>query len=497
MRTSIISEGGSGANAFSTRRARSLLLAIVAGLATAATMLTIPALSRADSSSSLTVIGTSDVSDSQLMQSVIEPAFNAAYPAYAPMSYVGTGTGQAIANAEAGTSGASVLIVHAASLENQFVSQGYSYPTGTYGNALFTNKFVFAGSPADPAGIGTDDSGNIVQAFVDVAASGIQGNSYFVSRGGTPGTSVEEHAIWALADADLHPSLPSGLLLCTINAASGGGEAPIAAGNGVTADGQACPNSGAVPGGALEPAWYVVTGLTQGPNVEAANNCTYGGGDNCYVLTDDGTYAYLQNQNEIPDLGIVTSNNSGAGAIGGQYLLINYFHGYIINPNKPNETVNLPAAQDFINLITSPSLQTQIAAYLSSTTFARTFGVPYTATAAPTIAASVTPAVVKAGAKKTITGTVTNDEVGYPALSGVKVYVNEVSPTQLSKIAVGKTNAKGKFNFTFEPSATGMYDVTTGTITQIEIKTLKPPFGDLFVPGTSNNVSVTVKASKG
>jgi tungstate transport system substrate-binding protein len=494
MHTSIISEGGWGATALLTRRARSLILALVAALATVAAMLAVPALSRADTSSTLTVIGTSDVSDSQLMQNVIEPAFEAQFPQYS-ISYVGTGTGQAIANAEAGTSGASVLIVHAASLENQFVSQGYSYPTGTYGNALFTNKFVLAGSPGDPAGIGTDDPGNMTQAFIDIAASGINGNSFFVSRGGTPGTSVEEHAIWALADADLHSALPSGLLLCTINAASGGGEAPIAAGNGVTADGQPCPNSGAVPSSALAPSWYVITGLTQGPNVEAASTCSYGGGNNCYVFTDDGTYANLQNQNEIPNLTIDTSNNTGTGAVGGQFLLVNYFHGYIINPGKPNENINLPAAQDFISLITSPSVQQQIVAYLSGTTFAQTFGAPYTATAAPTITAKLSAKSVKSGGKVTATGKVINDEVGFPVLSGVKVYINEVSPTALSKIAVGTTTSTGKFTVKFTPPATGTYDVTTGTITKIENKKLSPPFGDQFVPGTSNTVSVTVKGS--
>ena len=44
--------------------------------------------------------------------------------------------------------------------------------------------------------------------------------------------------------------------------------------------------------------------------------------------------------------------------------MINYFHGYIINPNKPNQQINLPAAKDFLNYITSPAVQKQVAAYL-------------------------------------------------------------------------------------------------------------------------------------
>lgn len=491
MHTSLSSEIGSRGPVAWAQRTRSLLIIVAACLATLAAMLSLPALSRADTSSTLTVIGTSDVSDSALMQNVVEPAFENAFPQYS-ITYIGTGTGQAIANAEAGTSGASVLIVHAASLENQFVANGYSYPTGAYGNALFTNKFILAGNPADPAAIGTDDPSNITQAFLDVAASGINGDSFFVSRGGTPGTSVEEHAIWALAQSHLHSSLPKGLLLCAISAANGGGDAPIAPGNGVTKDGQACPNSGGVPTAAMAPAWYIITGLTQGPNVEAANSCTYGGGDNCYVFTDDGTYANLQNNGSIPNLTVLTSGNSGSGAIGGKYLLTNYFHGYIINPSKPNETVNLPAAQDFINLITSPSLQSEIAAYLSTTAFAETYGAPYTATASPTITLSATKTTVKPSQSVTVTGALLNNELGYPALANQTVTVNEVSPNQVAGIATGTTNSNGRFKFTFKPPESGTYDVTTGTISMIENSQLSPPFGDILEPGQSNNISITV-----
>ena len=54
------------------------------------------------------------------------------------------------------------------------------------------------------------------------------------------------------------------------------------------------------------------TGLTQGPNVLAANACTgYPSGANtCYVLTDRGTYDYLSSGTDpagtIPNLKILT-----------------------------------------------------------------------------------------------------------------------------------------------------------------------------------------------
>src|SRR6476661_9650985 len=87
-----------------------LLAALVPGVSSPAT---------ADDSSTVTVVGTSDVFDSNLVQSVLKPGFEAAYPQY-HLNYVSKGTGAAIAYAEAGT--ASGLLVHAASLENQFVA---------------------------------------------------------------------------------------------------------------------------------------------------------------------------------------------------------------------------------------------------------------------------------------------------------------------------------------------------------------------------------------
>ena len=111
---------------FSTHsRDRRRLVALLAGLLGVIALLLVPSLARADTSSTLTVVGTSDVSDSGLVPNLIQPQFEKAYPQFT-FKYIGTATGTAIASAESGTSGASVLIVHAASLENQFVAQGYS-----------------------------------------------------------------------------------------------------------------------------------------------------------------------------------------------------------------------------------------------------------------------------------------------------------------------------------------------------------------------------------
>ena len=80
----------------------------------------------------------------------------------------------------------------------------------------------------------------------------------------------------------------------------------------------------------------------------------------CYVLTDRGTFDYLASGTDpagsIPNLKIVTRDDS-ASAPGGADELINYFHVYIINPNKPGETVNLTAAKDFVSFLTSSTFQ--------------------------------------------------------------------------------------------------------------------------------------------
>ena len=57
---------------------RGLLVGPFLGLATAVVLLLAPALASADTSSTLTVVGTSDVSDSGLIPNVIQPAVPAA-----------------------------------------------------------------------------------------------------------------------------------------------------------------------------------------------------------------------------------------------------------------------------------------------------------------------------------------------------------------------------------------------------------------------------------
>jgi tungstate transport system substrate-binding protein len=477
---------------------RRLLAAPLLILLAATAVMLAPSLASADSSSTLTVVGTSDVSDSGLVPNVIMPDFEKAYPGIT-FKYVGSATGVAIQNAESGNGQPSALIVHAASLENQFVANGYSYKN-QYGNAIFTNDFVLAGPKADPGGVGTAGAHNIAQAFANVAAAGVAGKATMLTRGGTTtasGTTVEEHTIWGLVNSS-HLT-PAGVVLCDVSAADGGGMSPIKSSVQSTS-GQPCPDSGTV-NGADAPSWYFVNaGANQGANVVATNACTVGtsGANTCYVLTDRGTYDYLASGTS-PSAGTtgirnlaVLSNDNSATAPGGQYALINYFHVYIINPSKPGEAVNLTGAKDLVTLLTSPSFQAQLKTYLANSVG----GPPFTADASPLISLKKKlPGNYNAAKKLTLTGTLTNAEPGYPALAKQTVTVDKIVGTLPVPVASGKTNSTGGFSISFTPPSTGQYELSTGQISMIENATLNPVYGDLLSPAATTPAKLTVHSA--
>ena len=451
-----------------------------------------PSAARADSSSTLTVVGTSDVSDSGLVPNVIMPQFKQQFPQYT-FKYVGSATGTAIQNAENGTGGPSALIVHAPSLENQFVAGGFSF-NNQFGNAIFTNDFVLAGPNADPAGVAANAPNNIAQSFADIATAGAAGKITFITRGGTntaSGTTVEEHTLWALLNSS--GLKPASLVLCNVSAADGGGMSPISSTVQQTS-GQPCPDSGTV-NGTHAPSWYFVnSGANQAANVIATNACTDGtsGANTCYVLTDRGTFDYLHSGTDpagtIPNLKIVTRDNS-ASAPGGANELINYFHVYIINPSKPGETVNLTAAQDFVKFLTAPSFQSQLKNYLPT---ADPGGPPFVADASPNLTASGFPKNYTAGNTVTVKGTLVNAEPGFPVLDDEAVTVNQIVAGVQVPVTTGNTDSTGAYSIKFKPTATGSYNVSTEPISKIEIPTLNPQYGDLLSPAATTAVNVTV-----
>src|SRR6202042_1360359 len=100
---------------------------------------------------------------------------------------------------------------------------------------------------------------------------------------------------------------------------------------------------------------------------------------------------------------------------------------YVINPAKV-PIVNLPAAQDFVNFLTSPTVQNELQNYLPTAVTNDPSGPPFVATANPTITITAPgiPAPYSAGKPVTITGSVVNKELGFPVLDGVPVAVSQV-----------------------------------------------------------------------
>src|SRR5436309_11429352 len=112
---------------------RIVLIAALAGIA-----VFVPAAGGAERDGSTVIVqGTTDVRDSNLLASVIVPAFAAAYPQYT-LKYIAVGSGQAIVNAEAGQG--DVVFTHAPPEEAKFVADHYSYTPA--GQAIFYSDYV-------------------------------------------------------------------------------------------------------------------------------------------------------------------------------------------------------------------------------------------------------------------------------------------------------------------------------------------------------------------
>ena len=98
--------------------------------------------------------------------------------------HVGAGTGAALEISKKGS--IDLVMAHAKSLEEKFVSEGF----GTERIALMYNDFVIVGPPDDPAGIKGNKSAT--DALKKISEKG----SPFVSRGDKSGTHVAEMELW-------------------------------------------------------------------------------------------------------------------------------------------------------------------------------------------------------------------------------------------------------------------------------------------------------------
>jgi len=101
--------------------------------------------------------------------------------------HVGAGTGAALKIASKGN--VDLAMVHAKSLEEKFVKDGF----GTERIDLMYNDFVIVGPPADPAGI--RGMKKATEALKKVA----QKSALFVTRGDKSGTHVSEMNLWERA----------------------------------------------------------------------------------------------------------------------------------------------------------------------------------------------------------------------------------------------------------------------------------------------------------
>jgi len=100
------------------------------------------------------------------------------------INVIAVGTGKAL---ELGKNGdVDVCLVHARSLEDKFVAEGW----GVDRRDVMYNDFIVAGPTADPAHVrGMHD---VIGAFRKIAAANVK----FISRGDNSGTDVMEKAYW-------------------------------------------------------------------------------------------------------------------------------------------------------------------------------------------------------------------------------------------------------------------------------------------------------------
>jgi tungstate transport system substrate-binding protein len=101
--------------------------------------------------------------------------------------HVGAGTGAALDLARRGN--IDLVMVHAKSLEEKFIKEGF----GTERIDLMYNDFVIVGPPADPAGIRGETKA--IDALRKISRKG----ALFVTRGDRSGTHVAEMELWSKA----------------------------------------------------------------------------------------------------------------------------------------------------------------------------------------------------------------------------------------------------------------------------------------------------------
>ncbi|MFT4949879.1 MAG: tungstate transport system substrate-binding protein [Natronomonas sp.] len=135
----------------------------------------------------LTLTTTTSTDDTGLLDE-LHPPFEEMYGV--TVDAVAQGTGAALETARAGDS--DVVMVHARSLEDEFMREG----VGVNRRDLMFNDFVVVGPEGDPAGV--EGMSSATEAFATIADAG----ETFVSRGDNSGTHTKELAIWEQSSAE-------------------------------------------------------------------------------------------------------------------------------------------------------------------------------------------------------------------------------------------------------------------------------------------------------
>ena len=216
---------------------------------------------------------------------------------------IALGTGAAIKTAMEGD--ADLILVHAKSKEDKFVSDGY----GIERFSLMHNDFVIIGPKNDKAGVSKTKT--IIEALKKISET----KSVFVSRGDDSGTHTKEQNLWKETGLELKSKTTT-----------------------LTKKGKKREIIFVKPAGE----WYFSIGQGMGNTINFAYE------KNGYTLTDRGTYLAYKDKVDL----VVISE--------GDKRLFNPYGIIAVNPKKHPHT-NLEAANKYIKWIRSKKSQKMIA----------------------------------------------------------------------------------------------------------------------------------------
>ncbi|MEM4246528.1 MAG: substrate-binding domain-containing protein [Candidatus Bathyarchaeia archaeon] len=164
------------------------VIALVLSAALLATVATACHVHIPDRGQDVVVASTTSTFDSGLFDYII-PHFEERYPV--KVKVLAKGTGEAIEVAKRGD--ADLVLVHARSLEEAFVEEGY----GIHRVCIMFNDFLIIGPWDDPAGVsGARDA---EEGFARIAEAGRRGEAIFISRADRSGTHIKEIGLWEAA----------------------------------------------------------------------------------------------------------------------------------------------------------------------------------------------------------------------------------------------------------------------------------------------------------